>query len=166
MLRGLPPVVQLVKLMANPARAMTSRIFISSSGVLRTRMLLVTRASRRRRCRSWWWRYIPGHYLTFQDPVLKNINRSPIALLVYRTPVLALNSVTPFSVAPYLIAGRSYNVRGILIGLAAMVTGVPLLEQVYIPCLDGTPTVNRSLVRHQNRVLGEERGHGRPRRSC
>ena len=37
------------------------------------------------------------------------------ALDVVRTPVLALNSRTPFSGRPNLIASRAYNVRGILI---------------------------------------------------
>ena len=60
-------------------------------------------------------------------------------MLIYRTPVLALNSVTPFSVAPYLIAGRSYNVRGILIGLADMVAEMHILEQVRVKFLDGLP---------------------------
>ena len=49
------------------------------------------------------WLYtIPIYWL-----VAVHISRFVGAYLIYRTPVLALNSVTPFSVAPYLIASRS-----------------------------------------------------------
>ena len=77
-----------------------------------------------------------------------------------RTAVLALNSRTPFSGRPHLIASRTYNVRGILIDRDEMVAEMHLLEHVCIMFLDGLPTVNRSCVRHINRVLREERGHG------
>jgi hypothetical protein len=71
-----------------------------------------------------------------------------------------LNSRTPFPVAPFLIASRSYNVRGILIALADMVAEMNLFEQLCIIFPDGLPTVNRSSVIHQNRVLLEGRGQG------
>ena len=41
-----------------------------------------------------------------------------------------------------------------------MVAEMHLLEHVCIIFLDGLPTVNRSCVRHQNRVLREERSKG------
>jgi hypothetical protein len=49
---------------------------------------------------------------------------------LYWTEVLALNSVSPFSVAPYLIASRIYTANGIRIRLAEMVTEMHFLEQV------------------------------------
>jgi hypothetical protein len=73
---------------------------------------------------------------------------------------VALKSQTPFPVFPYLIASRTYNVRGILIALVEIVAEMKLLEQDCMIFLDGLPTVNRSCVRHKNRVLCEERGHG------
>jgi hypothetical protein len=84
-----------------------------------------------------------------------------MALELYRTAGLALNSLTPFRVPPYLIARRTYNVRGILIVLGEMVTDMNLLKQICPKLLDGLPTVNRSrCVRHHNRILREERCQG------
>ena len=40
------------------------------------------------------------------------------------------------------------------------VAEMKLFEHVCLIFLDGLPTVNRSCVRHKNRVLREERGHG------
>jgi len=128
-------------------------------------MLLITRCRRwgRRRsagCRRW------GGCVEGQHPdlpiiiALTDFNRSPIALGFYRTEVLALNSQTPFSGCPHLIASRTYNVRGKLIDRDEMVAEMHFLEQVCKIFLDGLPTVNRSSVRHINRVLREERGDG------
>jgi hypothetical protein len=82
------------------------------------------------------------------QPILPSIaitngNRRPIALELYRTEVLALKNRTPFPVFPYLVASRTYNVRGILIALVEMVAEMKLLEQVCMIFLDGFPTVNR-----------------------
>jgi hypothetical protein len=41
-----------------------------------------------------------------------------------------------------------------------MIAEMDLLEQRFIIFPDGLPTVNRSCVIHQNRVLREGRGHG------
>jgi hypothetical protein len=87
-----------------------------------------------------------------------NSNRSPVALDMDRIAVLVLKSLSPFPVAPYLIAGCTYNMRAILIGLAESIFWMPLLECVCIPFLDGLPTVNRSYIRHKNRVFGVSRG--------
>jgi hypothetical protein len=48
-------------------------------------------------------------------PIIAFTNHCPVTLDVVRNPVLALNSRTPFSGRPNLIASRAYNVRGILI---------------------------------------------------
>src|ERR1700757_27143 len=77
-----------------------------------------------------------------------------------RASALALKSHAPFSVAPYLISIRPYNANGLRIGFAEMVTEIKLLERTFIPLLDSFPTVNRSRVRHKNRFLCEECGHG------
>jgi len=69
-----------------------------------------------------------------------------------------LKSKTPFPGPPDLIASCSYHVRGTLIVLGDMVAGVNLREQACEMFLDGFPTVNRSCVRHKNRVLGIKRG--------
>jgi len=71
-----------------------------------------------------------------------------------------LTSLTPFSGYPCLVASRTYNVRGIPIGLADMVFGVPSLDHVCIPFLNGLPTVDYSSSAHKNRVLRVERGDG------
>jgi hypothetical protein len=164
MLRGLPPVVQLVKLMANPARATTSRIFISSSGVLRTRMVLVTRASRRRWCRgadcSRCWGGDRDLHPILPSIALTSNNRRPIAFGLLRTAGLALKSHIPFPVPPHLVASRTYNVRGILIGFGDMLAEMQLLAHAWGMFLDCLPTVNRSLRSHKNRVFCEGRGNG------
>jgi len=51
-------------------------------------------------------------------------------------------------------------VRGILISRAEMVAEMKLFEHVRMIFLDGIPTVNRSCVRHLNRVIRKERGPG------
>ena len=84
-----------------------------------------------------------------------------ITLAVYRIATLDLPSHTPCSVFPHLLTICTYRVRGIRIGRRDIVAETPLLEQVCIILLDGLPTVNRSSVSHQNRVLCEERGQGR-----
>jgi hypothetical protein len=70
-------------------------------------MLLVARAGRRRPRRSWRWGCVRGVHQNLPVIALANKNISPIALEVFRTPVLALNSGTPVSGRPYLIASRS-----------------------------------------------------------
>ena len=71
-----------------------------------------------------------------------------------------MNSRTPCSGCPQLIASRAYHVRGILIDRDEAVAQMKLLEQVCMIFLDGRPTDNRSSVCHINPVLREERGHG------
>ena len=83
-----------------------------------------------------------------------------MALELYRIAALPSKSLTPFSDQPYLIASRTYYVWGILIVLNEMVAVMPFLEVVYMPSPDGLPAVNRSCVRHKNRILREERGDG------
>jgi hypothetical protein len=62
------------------------------------------------------WGCVRGIHQNLPVIALTNKNISPIAIQVFRTPVLALNSATPVSGRPYLIASRSYSVRGILLG--------------------------------------------------
>jgi hypothetical protein len=93
----------------------------------------------------------------FQVSPSTTINLQPVALGVHRTEFLALQSRTPFPVAPRLITSRSYHVRGILIALVEMVAKLNLLEHVCPMLLDGRPTVNRTCVIDQNRVLRLER---------
>jgi hypothetical protein len=50
--------------------------------------------------------------------------------------------------------------RAILIGLAETIFIMPMLECVCKPFLDGLPAVNRSYIRHKNRVFGVNRGIG------
>src|SRR5271165_3298376 len=85
-----------------------------------------------------------------------------IALELYRIAALALNidRTTPFSGFPHLIASRAYSVGGIVIERNKMVTEMHLLEHVCKMFLDGLPTINWTLVRHLDRVLGVERGQG------
>lgn len=71
---------------------------------------------------------------------------------------MPLKSCIPFPVAPYLIASPTYNVRGILIGLARMVAKLDVLKQACIIFLNSVPTVNRSCFIHQNSVFRVERG--------
>src|ERR1700726_1050178 len=123
-------------------------------------MLLVARASRWRRCRSRWWGYVEGQHLNLPSVAVTHINRSPKALELYRITFLALKSRTPFPGSPYLIASRTYHVRGTLIVFIDMVAVMPLLEHPVELLLDGLPTDNRSLGSHPNRVLREQRGHG------
>src|SRR5580700_445179 len=54
----------------------------------------------------------------------------------------------------------SFPVAQFLIDRVEMVAHMKLLEQVCIMFLGGLPTVNRSFVRHINRVLREGRGQG------
>ena len=84
---------------ASQSAWISSSISAGDLGRFVARMLLVARAGRRRRRRSWCWGYVPGLHPILQHTVLKNSNRSPIALVIYRTPALALNSVTPSSVS-------------------------------------------------------------------
>jgi hypothetical protein len=65
--------------------------------------------------------------------------------------------VTPFSITPQLI---TYSVRGNLIVLVEMVAEMDSLEQVCIHFLDSFPTVDRSLVRYNNRVFRENCDQG------
>jgi hypothetical protein len=51
-------------------------------------------------------------------------------------------------------------VRRILIGLVEVLAEMNLLEHVCPMFLDGLPTVNRSCVRYNNRVLRVERSDG------
>jgi hypothetical protein len=51
-------------------------------------------------------------------PIIALTNHRPVSLDLGRTKVLAFNSRTPSSGRPHLIASRTYNVRGILIGFA------------------------------------------------
>jgi hypothetical protein len=88
------------------------------------------------------------------------INRCPTALDLDRAAGVALPGITPFSGCPQLIASRTYQVRGIPIELGDVAFGVPSLEQVCIPFLNGLPTVDWSSVRHKNRVVREERSDG------
>src|SRR6516225_7122420 len=81
-----------------------------------------------------------------------------IALVLYRIAALDLISQTPFSVFPYGIAVGAYSVRRSLIECPEMVAEMHFLEQVCIMLLDGFPTVNRTFIRHLNRVLRVERG--------
>jgi hypothetical protein len=89
------------------------------------------------------WRDVEGQHSQFPGIAFTTINCGIVSLLLYRTPVFALNSVTPFSITPHLIP---YNVRGKLIVLANMVAEMDSLEQVCSPFLDGLSTVNRSHV--------------------
>ena len=73
---------------------------------------------------------------------------------------MALNSLTPSSGRPHLIASRTYNVRGILIDREKKVAEMDLLEHVRPMFFDGLLTVNRSCVIHQNRILHVKRGQG------
>ena len=50
--------------------------------------------------------------------------------------------------------------RRIMIPLAKIVAEMDLSKQVCIMFLDGLPTVNRSCVMHQNRVVRVGRGQG------
>jgi len=65
---------------------------------------------------------------------------------------------TPFSTRYSYIISRTYNTNGIRISLADMVAGICSLEPFCVLLLDSLPTVNRSTVRYENRVLREERG--------
>jgi hypothetical protein len=107
-----------------------------------------------------WWGYVKGLHPNLPGIALTNINRSPIALELYRTTALALKSKTPFPAPPDLIASRSYHVRGTLIVLVEMVAVMPLLEHPCKMLPDGLPPENRSLRSHKNRVLGVKRGQG------
>ena len=86
--------------------------------------------------------------------------RRPIALDLDSLARPSLTSLTPFPVAPNLIAGRSHSVSRILIGLADIVLWVPSLEHICIPFLNGFSTVDWSSVSHKNRVLRVEGGDG------
>jgi hypothetical protein len=77
-----------------------------------------------RRC----WGYVRGVHQNLPVIALTNKNISPIALLIDGTPIIAFNRVAPFSGPPHLIAGRTYSVRGILLG--DMVAEMHFLEQV------------------------------------
>ena len=79
---------------------------------------------------------------------------------MYNLAALRLNSLAPFSVVPYLIASRTYNMRRVPIGLSDEVLVVKFLEYVGILFLDSLPTIHRSFVRHKNPVLREKCGHG------
>jgi hypothetical protein len=91
---------------------------------------------------------------------LTGFSCSPVALDLYRTSALALNSHTPFSGRPHLIASGTDNVRGIRIELYDMIAEMNLLEPFCIKFLDGSATENRSLRSHKNRVLREDRSDG------
>ena len=104
------------------------------------------------------WTYVPNVQPNLPIITLTMINLYPIALGIYRTEVLAFKSRSPFPAGPCFIASRSYNVRGILISRDDMVAEMNLLEQVCIMFLNGLPTINRSCVIHQNRILRVERG--------
>jgi hypothetical protein len=77
---------------------------------------------------------------------------------LFRRTVLALNSRTPFAGAPYLIASRTYNVRRSRITLGEMVAEMKIPELGFPISLHGLPAENRSCLRHNNRVLGQNRG--------
>jgi hypothetical protein len=111
------------------------------------------------RLSSRWWGYVEGQHPNLPGIALTNINRSPIALELYRTTALALKSKTPFPGPPDLTASCSYHVRGTLIVLVEMVAVMPLLEHP-AKSFDGLPTENMSLRSHLNRVLGVKRGQG------
>src|SRR6202011_2353351 len=100
-------------------------------------MLLVARGGRWRRCSGRCWGYVPDQHSLLPSIALTNLNPCPIALELYRTAVLALKSLPPFRVPPYLIARRTYNVRGILIVLGEMVADMKLLKQICQHLLDG-----------------------------
>ena len=68
---------------------------------------------------------------------------------------MALNSRTPYSGRPHLIASCTYNVGGILNALSNMVADTPFLEQVCKRFFDCFPTANRSCLRHKNRISEE-----------
>ena len=74
-----------------------------------------------------------------------------------RIAAIDLITQTPSSVAPCLIACRSYNVRGTLIALVEMVAEMQFLEHVFIMFLNGLSPVNGSRVRQQKRVFRIER---------
>jgi len=88
---------------------------------------------------------------------LTNKNERPIALDRDRLSVLALKSLTPFSICRNIIS-PTYNAKGICLG--DIVFGVPVLEYLRQSFLDSLPTVNRTLGRHLNRILRVERGQG------
>jgi hypothetical protein len=126
-------------------------------------MLLVARGNRRGRCRGRCWSFVPNLHLILQNTVLKNFNCRPIALSRSRITAVHLPSQTPFPVPPYfsVTSCRCFEVGGIFCAdIPAKVTEMNLLEQVCAMFLDGLPTVNRSCVIHQNRVLRVERGQG------
>ena len=67
----------------------------------------------------------------------------------------ALPSRTIFSGCPECVASRADPVKGIPVGLADAVFGVPRLPQVCIPFLNGLPTDDGSLRRKKNRIARE-----------
>src|SRR6516225_2162588 len=84
-----------------------------------------------------------------------------MALCLRRAAVFGLESFTKFPSAPYLIAPRTYNVRGILLWFTRVLVVMHHLEHVCPVFLDCLPTVNRSsVIPHDNRVFCVECGHG------
>src|SRR6478672_8861962 len=66
-----------------------------------------------------WRAHVRGEHPNL--PIIALTNHRPVSLDLGRTEALAFNSRTPSSGRPHLIASRTYNVRGILIGFADMV---------------------------------------------
>jgi hypothetical protein len=54
---------------------------------------------------------------------------------------VALKSCVPFSIRPHLFASRTYDVRGILIGLADVVANMNSLEEICEMFFERLPTV-------------------------
>src|SRR5271165_5720242 len=93
------------------------------------------------RLRRW---SVYNYHACFPAIALTNKNSSPVSLDLHRaTAILALNSHTPFSKRPCLIASRTYNMRRILIRRGNMVAEMKLFEPVSKRFLDGRPAVMR-----------------------
>jgi hypothetical protein len=87
---------------------------------------------------------------------LTAINRRPVSLHFCKIAALHLNSLTPFSIFPYFITGRTYSVGAALIGYSNMLFDFQLLEKVFVPFLDGVPTVDRSCIGQKKPVFRKE----------
>ena len=71
-----------------------------------------------------------------------------------------MNSLTPFSIFPYFITSRTYSVGAALIRYSNMLFNFQLLEKVFVPFLDGFPTVDRTCIGHKKPVFRKEGGNG------
>src|SRR6476469_4839488 len=101
------------------------------------------------RCRG----YVNGQHSDLPIIALTTINRRPVSLHFYKIALFQLNSLTPFSIFPYFITSRTYCVGAALIGYSNMLFNFQLLEKVFVPFLDGLPTVDRSPIGHKKPVF-------------